>query len=860
MTQPPDTAAPGVVPAQLGFLAIYNPSLGTTDETMEEQIVYYSSVGSPASSPSTSRSSKRRPSTTAESKEEKNERLRQIGLAQGMVEFGKSFSGDRPVDTIETEKARVVLHELEPGWWILASVDLTRLPKPGPSSSTAKGKGLSTAEEEEGTVEFSSREVKPASLLLQDLLRAHSIFLLHHDSSLSALFVRTQRDKFTAVLSRYWDLFLARWNVMLHGNPLRDVFGGIKIAASGELGVGVGEEDRGSGERAVLEGLVGRMDGLIDLVVGKFGDGEEEEHTDNGTMDGQQWLGAGREPGPEDGAIFLGVGALSRVSVRNISYWMEDLHTWGENAYGVKQSPTTTRSRPKRRRPAKTSISTPSPPFNANPHAKSFNLTLPERQASRLVSHASGFLPPPPIVKSGPQATTTVAAAKPAVEEQKEAADPSSASKLAGYLKLGYGTYWTLGSSDKTEGASTPPEAAKEETTTTLPVRPSPSRTTSRDSTAGHFLIGLMGNVAASTEATDNSGVDDITEPLISNTRTLLRTLTVELENNPNPLLTPSKHSHDLGSTDNEVGSSMHHSSSSSSTSSAKTRTPANYQTHSQTAFDSQDRNKTTKLRVLVYAYKPFLFLLLFSPHTDSLNWETPYRSLHHQLAPLRRPLLVSTTYRPARPVMPGAGGPIYELVYDAKELTVHSTLPHIPVDNAPDSLTLWPGGRVEALNTHTHLLNIFTTTRLPSTELERTVKTSRGWWVVWSRILDGSSSSHLTGQDTGGSGPESGSLPPLAEDRSQQSDTSPSSSSGSDSGATPTQDSREGSSVVSKEIFLVRKSGDNSGGGGGVMGSLGSVAAGVGGGGWTDGASRLAQGIGVDTRKYIEGLLSLNR
>lgn len=855
MTQAAAAAAPGVVPAQLGFLAIYNPSLGTTDETMEEQIVYYSSVSSPSSSPSTSRNSKRRPSTTAESKEEKNERLRQIGLAQGMVEFGKSFSGDRPVDTIETEKARVILHELEPGWWILASVDLTRLPKTG-TPSAVKGKGTSTAEEEQ-TVEYSSREVKPASLLLKDLLRAHSIFLLHHDSSLSALFVRTQREKFTAVLSRYWDLFLARWNVMLHGNPLRNVFGGIKITASGELGVGVGEEDRGSGERAVLEGLVERTDGLIDLVVGKFGDSDEEEHTDNGTMDGQQWLGTGQEPGPEDGAIFLGVGALSRTSLRNISYWMEDLYTWGENAYGVKQSPTTTRSRPKRKRPAKRSISASAPPFNANPDANSFNLTLPERQVSKLVNHSPGFLPPPPIVKSGPQAGTTAPVAKPAVEAPKEAADSSSASKLAGYLKLGYGTYWTLGSSDKTEEVSDRQPAAmeeataptaKEETTVTLPVRPTPSRTTSRDSTAGHFLIGLQGDVTTSTEAPDYSGADDITEPVISNTRTLLRTLTVELENNPNPLLTPSKYSHDLGSTDNEVGSSIHHSSSSSSTSSAQTSTPANYQTHSQTAFDSQDRNKTTKLRILVYAYKPFVFLLLFSPHTDSLNWETPYRSLHHQFASLRKPLLASTAYRPARPVMPGAGGPIYDLVYDAKELTVYSTLAHIPVDNSPDSLTLWPGGRVEALNTHTQLLHIHTNTRLPSTELERTVKTSRGWWIVWSRILDDSPS----GQDTNTPSPD---LPPVAEHQSQESGTSSSGSKSSDS-PTPTQDIRQPFPVVSKEIFLVRKSGENNGGGG-VMGSLG---VGVGGGGWADGASRLAQGIGVDTRKYIEGLLSLNR
>lgn len=103
-----------VVPAQLGFLAIYNPSLGTTDETLNDQIVYYSSTET--------RKSKRRPGKdgSEKSKDEENERLRQVGLAQGMVEFAKTFSEGKSVDAIETEKSRIILHELEAGWWILA--------------------------------------------------------------------------------------------------------------------------------------------------------------------------------------------------------------------------------------------------------------------------------------------------------------------------------------------------------------------------------------------------------------------------------------------------------------------------------------------------------------------------------------------------------------------------------------------------------------------------------------------------------------------------------------------------------------------------------------------------------------------
>lgn len=32
----------------------------------------------------------------------------------------RSFSDGEPVDSVETEKSRIILQELEKGWWILA--------------------------------------------------------------------------------------------------------------------------------------------------------------------------------------------------------------------------------------------------------------------------------------------------------------------------------------------------------------------------------------------------------------------------------------------------------------------------------------------------------------------------------------------------------------------------------------------------------------------------------------------------------------------------------------------------------------------------------------------------------------------
>lgn len=77
----------GITPATLAFLAIYNPSLSQHDDTIEDQIVYYYSN-------TEAQKTSHRPSRDQDSddREYKNEKLRQIGLAQGMVEFAKCDS------------------------------------------------------------------------------------------------------------------------------------------------------------------------------------------------------------------------------------------------------------------------------------------------------------------------------------------------------------------------------------------------------------------------------------------------------------------------------------------------------------------------------------------------------------------------------------------------------------------------------------------------------------------------------------------------------------------------------------------------------------------------------------------------
>jgi hypothetical protein len=82
------TAIPKVVPARLSFLAIYNPALGTSDETFHNQVVfYYSKDAKPRFK--THGSNAR---AEGELREQENEKLRQVGLAQGMVGFARYYS------------------------------------------------------------------------------------------------------------------------------------------------------------------------------------------------------------------------------------------------------------------------------------------------------------------------------------------------------------------------------------------------------------------------------------------------------------------------------------------------------------------------------------------------------------------------------------------------------------------------------------------------------------------------------------------------------------------------------------------------------------------------------------------------
>lgn len=203
------------------------------------------------------------------------------------------------------------------------------------SSTAEKPLSNPSSSKSGSTVEYSAREVSPPALLLQQLLRAHQVFLLHHALSLSSLYSRLVRPKFCRFLRHFWDNYIWDWDVLLNGNPAVDLFNGLKLAAGGELGIGVGEEDWGSGEREVLEGFIGRTEGLVDLVVSRFGDAPTVE-PESRPKDRFEWQSNGSRPRPSDGVIFSGIGAVTRHSVKAVSSWVELLYKHGQEAYGIR--------------------------------------------------------------------------------------------------------------------------------------------------------------------------------------------------------------------------------------------------------------------------------------------------------------------------------------------------------------------------------------------------------------------------------------------------------------------------------------------------------------------------------------------
>jgi len=782
--------------------------------------------------------------------------------------------------------------------------------------------------------------------------------------------------------------------VLLHGHPAVDIYNGIKLAAGGELGVGVGEEEWGSGERAVLEDLTSHTDGLVDLMVCRFGEAparvqQDEEHTttkskttSNIQLAQQPWMGVGDIPRPADGVVFSGMGAFSRNSIRSVTSWVESIYTYGEHAYGVKDIPGSNRRKRRKRNPRPDLTSQQSgspetveaiPPLQgarkAPGMAASNRVASKESKPTATPPQQQGI--PPPIVSAAEHSLDEATA----LADEDTLTDGTDGAKASAnesnvwmdVLTLGY-TRW--GPSIRRAEAQQPQpqqsskpdpkDEVEEEDDDDGPalksVAPDPEGRRLEDTITahiyqennGHFAVGLKGSLENDEPTDDETACEEANgRDATEGSRIMIRTLYIETVQRPS-------------TRDNAKGPIPSDNDSDND----------NYESQ------SDSPNKPQRLRVLLYIRRPFIYTLLFRPQTDALSIPAFYRTLHKHLAPLHKPLCLSTSparvaariassntpYTTTAAVTAGHNDgnnatPIYDLVYDPKSLTIRTSIPLIPDPGTPaaEGLNIGIAGsitsslpshhetsvaepawtRMEALNVYGAILATVTGTRERGgeREIERTGKTGRGWWVVWVRVA--ASDDHDGDNDGGDDVPGAGELgqsghadgarpesdvrewrksprakvtPPSRiqadEDAILDSDHEEQSTRHSDSLAGSARDSEASGEDAEtrrirhrvrglREAILVRRSRDagpssarlvSSGGGGaggaGRVGSglwntvgfgmgMGGAAAGGGSGGDVGGAgaaaagygpARLAEGIGVDARRYVEGLLSLNR
>ncbi|KAB8606254.1 hypothetical protein FH972_025884 [Carpinus fangiana] len=921
---PPNEVTPArVVPAHLDFLAIYNPSLGPTDATEKDQIVFYWSKIQ--HDPFQSQNKDRDAAQTA--RDTANEQLRQVGLAQGVVHFARRRSG-------RVHRHREASH--------CVAGDRTRLVDPRVLPIATK-----QSEPDKPTIEYSAREVTPPALLLSQLVVARRIFELHHGPSLSDLYKRVKRTKFCNLLDIYWTTFARDWDVLLHGNPAADLFNGIKLAAGGELGMGVGEEDWGSGERDVLEDLVRNTEGLEDLIVSRFGHVAQKRPPstpDNGSKDAMQdsdtatpadtWLGSLRQPEPMDGVVFTGVGALSRASLRSLSAWTSSIYTYGDDAYGILDNPTSGRRNRRRQSSYQSMTGSEVPPryqrgntddtitekgfaaaaqaeaqlvakeavetkaqreppeeaaekdpksrqqdgleFGANPDQSEADVPkLDADQNSAITSTRTSHGPsiPPPIVSAAEDALQVATeqaeeAAKRRMEQEKGQQESRSAKGYVGnekwskYLTLGYGSAWsipglqretTMTRSDSVHPAGDLPETSSMAHRRTKPsdsfVPPQNAISDTVDaqtpSSNGRYLVGLKGNLDDPQHGSPNDSDSDE-----SNDRLVLRTIHVGIN-------VPDK--------------------------SGTARSGASSFANSSQSIRGGDGSimsvvEVKRRRVVVYINQPFIFTFIFDPSSAQHHLAMPsfFRTLHTNLIPLHKPLLASTSpsnvasrlssFLPVpTPYLNDntSGSPIFDLVYDPYNFTVHTSIPNIPLpgtlaaeglgpaahllesESGDRPLQLWT--RIEALSVHTQILNAYAETRRQDGDREHQAKTSRGWWVVWMR-LTATSTCDSAMQGHGSSMDSEGFREAILIRRA--SDHLPAHRAGGGAGAA-------GQSRVTSGM-LGRWGRDRAASEGGAGSLLEAGQHGGGSRGW--GPSRITEGIGVDARKYVETSFSSSR
>ncbi|KAH7927349.1 hypothetical protein BV22DRAFT_1007247 [Leucogyrophana mollusca] len=196
------------IPPALLYLTIYNPTLRPSglvshdDEDAEEQahILFY---------------------TSRERAVSRDKMLRQVGLAKALINFSEIFNPRDPCQNVHSQTRRMIMVNPEPDFWIHASIEVARTPRPllpkNKGREKEKGKGKDKQKEKVDNVDLQpSYDYHDGSMhdyaLRAHLLRGYEHFKLTHGSFTSILSsigqqaLELQLERFFTVWAWTWDL------------------------------------------------------------------------------------------------------------------------------------------------------------------------------------------------------------------------------------------------------------------------------------------------------------------------------------------------------------------------------------------------------------------------------------------------------------------------------------------------------------------------------------------------------------------------------------------------------------------------------------------------------------------------------
>lgn len=185
-----------------------------------------------------------------------------------------------------------------------------------------------------------------------------------------------------------------------------------------------------------------------------------------------------------------------------------------------------------------------------------------------------------------------------------------------------------------------------------------------------------------------------------------------------------------------------------------------------QTTEDQPDTHiaQLEQCSVVIYRRRPFVFCLLYKPKSASLSNKSYYQSLHRRLASLSEPIYTDLTNethdhqltetsnsKNRRKSYTTASKSNEEFYYYAYNPTLHKiqySLPAIPSlesileieQYAHDDGTLAQKAdfeRTELIHVHLQMIHMAVHCRHKG-DKEKFIRTTRGWWVYWSKLSDG--------------------------------------------------------------------------------------------------------------------------